>query len=75
MVGLGSARAPADADETIPVVVIVDDRASAAPSLLDQTGKEVVRIYRHAGMRVVWQPERLAAAQPVQGTSAPSPFT
>ena len=55
MVGLSSARAPADADEAVPVVVLVDDRASAAPAILDQAGKEVVRIYRHAGMRVVWR--------------------
>jgi hypothetical protein len=55
MVGLSSARAPADAEDAFPVVVLVDDRASAAPSVLDQAGKEVVRIYRHAGMRVVWR--------------------
>ena len=55
MVGLSSARAAANADDAFPVVVLVDDRASAAPSVLDQTGKEVVRIYRHAGMRVVWR--------------------
>ena len=64
MVGLSSARAPADADEAVPVVVLVDDRASAAPSVLDQAGKEVVRIYRHAGTRVVWRTKTHASNSP-----------
>ena len=64
MVGLSSARASADADEAVPVVVLVDDRASAAPSVLDRGGKEVVRIYRHAGMRVVWRTKTQAPNSP-----------
>ena len=54
MVGLSSARAPADADEAFPVAVLVDNRASATADVLDQAGKEVARIYRQAGMRIVW---------------------
>lgn len=52
LIGFRSAPARADVNQ---VLVVVDDRASAAPSVLDQAGKEVVRIYRHAGMRVVWR--------------------
>ena len=74
MVGLSSARAPADADEAFPVVVLVDDRASAAPSVLDQTGKEVVRIYRHAGMRVVWRKKTPAPNRPAS-PEEPRTFT
>ncbi len=64
MFGLSSPRATAQADEAVPVVVLVDDRASAAPAVLDQTGKEVVRIYRHAGMRVVWRTKTHAPNSP-----------
>src|SRR5262245_13878823 len=53
--GLGGARASTAGDDPVPIVVLVDNRASATPAALDQAGKEVVRIYRHAGMRVVWQ--------------------
>ena len=60
MVGLSSPRPSAQADEAVPVIVLVDDRASAAPAVLDQAGKEVVRIYRHAGMRLVWLTTRQA---------------
>jgi hypothetical protein len=54
LVGLSTARASAAGDDVVPVVVLVDNRATAAPWLLDQAGKEVNRIYRHAGMKLVW---------------------
>jgi hypothetical protein len=53
-VGLVSACPSAAGDGAGPVVVLVDNRASATPEVLDQAGKEVARIYRHAGMRIVW---------------------
>jgi hypothetical protein len=51
---LGSARVSATVDDTVRVVVFVDNRATAAPWLLDLAGKEVDRIYRHAGMKLEW---------------------
>jgi hypothetical protein len=54
LVGLSSARATTTADDALPIVVLVDNRASAAAEVIDQAGKEVARIHRQAGLRVLW---------------------
>ena len=59
-VGLSSVRSSAAGDAAVTVVVLVDNRASAAPEVLDHAGKEVARISRHGGMRVVWRPKTQA---------------
>jgi len=66
IVGLSSARVSALGEDGVPVVVLVDNRSSAASGIVDQAGKEVARVYRHAGMRVVWRP------LPVPGSPASS---
>jgi hypothetical protein len=53
VVGLG-ARAFTAADSGRSVAVLIDDRAGVWPGDLDQAAKEASRIYRQAGVKLVW---------------------
>jgi hypothetical protein len=53
VVALSNARASA-AQVDRSVAVLIDDRAGVWPGDLDQAGKEASRIYRHAGVKMVW---------------------
>jgi len=54
MIGLVPTARSAAADEPRSILVLVDDRSSMRPGLLDQAGKETVRIMRAADIRAIW---------------------
>jgi len=59
LVGLGG-DSSVYGDDDRQVVVIVDDRASVRPLVMDQAQKQASRIYNQAGVKLVWR----AAADP-----------
>jgi hypothetical protein len=60
----GSAGVVAERADTVPLVVIVHDRAQILPETLDHAQTEAVRIYGLIGVAIEWgiDPERPAAA-------------
>ena len=51
----GVQHTAADQTRLPPVVLIVHDRAGVFSAILDLAQKETGRIYRHAGVRLVWR--------------------
>jgi hypothetical protein len=56
-IGLCAGRADAASEER-SVVVLIDDRAGVRPIVLDQAEKQAARIYRQAGVNLVWRAVR-----------------
>ena len=54
VVALVGGRSIVYADEGLQLEVVVDDRAGVRPLVLDQARKQASRIYKHAGVTLVW---------------------
>src|SRR5262252_8965223 len=70
--GVAGGRAVKD-PEPLSVGVVVDDRATVAPVVLDHAEKEVARIHLHAGLKTVWSvASALADGSPSENRPPPA---